>query len=207
MRRCTQVFARDGLSRAYLAELGIRGNVDESTDVAFRLPFKSPVLTPSDKVRVGINVSGLLFNGGYTGNNQFGLSIDYPATMRKLIAELTSRSGVEVHLIGHVIEPNLPIEDDMRVARCLAIEFRSVTLAPAFKRPADAKSYIAAMDFFVGARMHACIAALSSGVAVVPMAASLEATRDNANGVQPGAVRLFLVLILIEAVSLTLKYI
>ncbi len=47
----------------------------------------------------------------------------------------------------------------------------------------------------------------SLAVAVVPMAASLEAARDNANGVQPGAVRLFLVLILIEATSLALKYI
>ncbi|HEY5580973.1 MAG TPA: ABC transporter permease [Rhodoferax sp.] len=49
----------------------------------------------------------------------------------------------------------------------------------------------------------------SLAVAVVPMAASLEAARDhvNANGVQPGAVRLFLVLLLIEAASLALKYI
>ncbi len=49
----------------------------------------------------------------------------------------------------------------------------------------------------------------SLAVAVVPMAASLEAAREhaNANGVQPGAVRLFLVLLLIEAASLALKYI
>lgn len=49
----------------------------------------------------------------------------------------------------------------------------------------------------------------SLAVAVVPMAASLEAARDNAstNGVQPGAARLFLVLLLIEAASLVIKYI
>jgi len=49
----------------------------------------------------------------------------------------------------------------------------------------------------------------SLAVAVVPMAASLEAARDNAsaNGVQPGAARLFLVLLLIEAASLVVKYI
>ncbi|WP_296485375.1 ABC transporter permease [Rhodoferax sp.] len=49
----------------------------------------------------------------------------------------------------------------------------------------------------------------SLAVAVVPMAASLEAARENArtNGVQPGAARLFLVLLLIEAASLAVKYI
>jgi len=36
----------------------------------------------------------------------------------------------------------------------------------------EAKSFISSMDFFVGARMHACIAAFSSGVPVIPMAYS-----------------------------------
>ncbi|WP_296660206.1 ABC transporter permease [Rhodoferax sp.] len=48
----------------------------------------------------------------------------------------------------------------------------------------------------------------SMAVAVVPMAASLE--RDPAlagNGMQPGSVRLFLVLLLVEAASLVVKYI
>ena len=49
----------------------------------------------------------------------------------------------------------------------------------------------------------------SLAVAVVPMAASLETQRQPANldTVQPGAVRLFLVLLLIEAASLAIKYI
>ena len=45
-------------------------------------------------------------------------------------------------------------------------------VAPAFTSPSEAKSYIAGLDFFMGARMHACIAAFSSGVPVVPMAYS-----------------------------------
>ena len=49
----------------------------------------------------------------------------------------------------------------------------------------------------------------SLAVAVVPMAASLEAAQQTAtySTVQPGAVRLFLVLLLIEAASLAVKYI
>jgi polysaccharide pyruvyl transferase WcaK-like protein len=51
-------------------------------------------------------------------------------------------------------------------------EFPHVILAPRFTSPSEAKTYIAGMDFFMGARMHACIAAFSSGVPVIPMAYS-----------------------------------
>ncbi|MDC6166640.1 polysaccharide pyruvyl transferase family protein [Paucibacter sp. XJ19-41] len=172
MRRCARVFARDNLSTAYLKQLGISGNVDEAIDVAFRLPFIRPARPADGRVRVGINVSGLLFNGGYTGNNQFGLSIDYAATLRALLADLSARPEVEVHLVSHVIEPHMPIEDDVHAAKILATEFPGVILSPVFTRPSEAKSYIAGMDFFTGARMHACIAAFSTGVPVVPMAYS-----------------------------------
>lgn len=47
----------------------------------------------------------------------------------------------------------------------------------------------------------------SLAVAVVPLAALLDPTRPPASTVQPGAVRLFLVLLLIEAASLAVKYI
>jgi colanic acid/amylovoran biosynthesis protein len=172
MRRCTRVFARDNLSSAYLGEIGMSGNVDEAIDVAFRLPFARAQRAADGKVRVGINVSGLLFNGGYTGKNQFSLSIDYAATMRELLRQLTARPEVEVHLISHVIEPHMPVEDDVTAARKLAEEFPGVVVAPTFKRPSEAKSYISGMDFFTGARMHACIAAFSSVVPVVPIAYS-----------------------------------
>jgi len=48
----------------------------------------------------------------------------------------------------------------------------------------------------------------SMAVAVVPMAASLEEAASSASsGIQPGAVRLFLVLLMLEAASLVVKYI
>lgn len=172
MHRCARVFSRDNLSSAYLLELGVTGNVDEAIDVAFRLPFNRQEKKNDSKVRVGINVSGLLFNGGYTGNNQFGLSIDYAETIRGLLRQLTAIPQVEVHLVNHVIEPHMLVEDDVRAAEILFQEFPSILLAPVFARPSEAKSYIAALDFFSGARMHACIAAFSAGVPVVPMAYS-----------------------------------
>lgn len=171
MARCAKVFARDHLSSQYLKDIGISGNTAEAIDVAFRLPFTVQPKTGGQTL-VGINVSGLLFNGGYTGNNQFGLSIDYADVVRQLLAYFTAQPNVQVHLIGHVIEPHMPVEDDLRTCEQLAKEFPGVQVAPALRRPSEAKSYIAGMDFFVGARMHACIAAFSSGVPVVPMAYS-----------------------------------
>lgn len=172
MRGCQFVFARDSLSRSYLSELNQDAVADEATDVAFALPFVRPERPGGTRTRAGINVSGLLFNGGYTGGNQFGLSLDYAATIRRLVAEFCSMPDVELHLVSHVIEPHRPVEDDLAAAQQLAKDHPSVIVAPAFTRPSEAKSYISGLDFFTGARMHACIAALSSGVPVVPMAYS-----------------------------------
>lgn len=171
MARCKKVFARDHLSSAYLNSIGISGNTEEAIDVAFRLPFIKP-RAQHETVQVGINVSGLLLSGGYSGDNQFGLSIDYGQAINQIISFFVAQPNVQVHLVAHVLEPNMPIEDDLRACQKLSAQFPAVLVAPAFKRPSEAKSYIAGMDFFIGARMHACIAAFSAGVPVVPMAYS-----------------------------------
>lgn len=172
MHRCKAVLTRDGLSTRFLTETRQRGVVTEATDVALCLPHEPPSSKPDNLVRVGINVSGLLFNGGYTGKNMFELACDYPTMIRDLIDRLQADGGIEVHLIGHVLSEDQPIEDDYRIALQLAKEFPGTVVAPRFGSPSEAKTYIAGMDVFTGARMHACIAAFSSGVPVIPMAYS-----------------------------------
>lgn len=171
MRRCTKVFARDGLSFGYLKTNNLLARADEVVDVAFRLPFQYQK-THSEKIKVGINVSGLLYNGGYTGKNQFGLTINYPELTRALLEKLTKRDDCEVWLVPHVLTESLPVEDDFKVSQELKSLYPALHLAPKFGSPSEAKSFISGMDFFVGARMHACIAAFSSGVPVVPLAYS-----------------------------------
>jgi hypothetical protein len=150
--------------------------VIEACDVALRLPYDPPAARPADgPVKVGINVSGLLMGGGYTGKNEFGLQMDYPKLMRDVITWFqTHADGCEVHLVPHVIvrEGAMLGEDDYAASEKLAAEFPGTVLAPSFASPSEAKGYIAGMDFFMGARMHACIGAFSSGVPVVPMAYS-----------------------------------
>ncbi|MBC7739910.1 MAG: polysaccharide pyruvyl transferase family protein [Candidatus Saccharibacteria bacterium] len=173
LRLSAVVATRDVLSTAALRSLGYAGAAIEASDVALRLPYTAPVPRIGGPVQVGINVSGLLMAGGYTGKNEFGIGLDYPGLMRDLIRHFQGL-GCIVHLVPHVIVPGgrMVNEDDMRASVQLAAEFPGVVMAPAFGSPSEAKSYIAGMDFFMGARMHACIAAFSSGVPVIPMAYS-----------------------------------
>lgn len=114
----------------------------------------------------------MLWEGGYTRNNQFGLKTNYQRLIYKLIEYLIQQPNIDIHLIGHVIGRDNSLDDDGHALKILHKHFPKSILAPIFKSPIEAKSYISGMDFFTGARMHACIAAISSGVAVLPMAYS-----------------------------------
>ena len=171
MNRAEAVVARDPMSFKVLREMAPRARALEAVDVAFALPFKRRTKT-GRKLDIGVNVSGLLFNGGYAGGNQYGLDVDYAALMRRLIETLSARKDVRVYLITHVNSERLPMDDDGRVADRLASEFPNAIRVPDFASPSDAKSFISGLDLLIAGRMHACIAAFSSGVPVVPVAYS-----------------------------------
>ncbi|MBP1804927.1 polysaccharide pyruvyl transferase family protein [Rubellimicrobium aerolatum] len=174
LNRAAVVASRDRQSTKAAKDLG-RRDVIEASDVALRLPYDPPAPREGGPVKVGINVSGLLLAGGYSGRNDFGLRTDYPGLIRDLIRHFQAHpAGCEVHLVSHVIvhTGRMTGEDDLRACQALAAEFPGTVLAPDFASPSEAKTYIAGLDFFMGARMHACIAAFSSGVPVVPMAYS-----------------------------------
>jgi len=175
MRMSRVVATRDALSTDAARALGVRRKLVEASDVALRLPYDPPApRAPDAPVRFGLNVSGLLMSNGYRGQNDFGLKSDYPAMIRQLLTRLRAEHpDCEIHLVPHVIvdQPDA-VEDDYQASLSLAQEFDGVIVAPAFPDPVAAKTYIAGLDFFAGARMHACIAAFSSGVPVVPMAYS-----------------------------------
>jgi colanic acid/amylovoran biosynthesis protein len=175
MARAANVVARDPASFAAATAMAPAARLTEAVDVAFALPsnpWPKADGKGGGKAVIGVNVSGLLFNRGYDGKSSFGMEIDYADYVRKLLTRLAERSDVTVRLISHVHSDAMPIDDDVRVAKRLAAEYPFVELVPAFADPVEAKSCIAALDFLVAARMHACIAAFSSGVAVLPVAYS-----------------------------------
>lgn len=172
-RKAAMVFARDPLSMDVLRKLAPKANAKQVIDVAFALPFSRPDRPAGDPIRVGLNVSGLLMSGGYSGgSNDYGLGFDYPAMTRALIAAFTAMPGVVLSLVPHVIAPGMPRDDDGAACDALQREFPAVERVADFPSPSAAKSYIAGLDFLVGARMHATIAAYSAGVPVVPISYS-----------------------------------
>ena len=170
LKKSAIVFSRDELSSKYTKEIS---GVDAITvtDLAFLLPYKRESYTFSKNEKIGINVSGLLWKGGFNQNNQFGLKMDYKQFVCELIEKLNQK-GYEIHLIPHVIaDENLTHDDDVGICQELSQQY-GVKCAPAFKTPIEAKSYISNMAFFIGARMHSTIAAFSSGVPTIPVSYS-----------------------------------
>ncbi|MBN2286350.1 MAG: polysaccharide pyruvyl transferase family protein [Tissierellales bacterium] len=172
MKKLDYIFCRDKTSFDYTRRLLPKESVFEMIDVAFFLPYTQKRQS-SEKVHVGINISGLLWNGGYTQSNQFNLKVDYRHLIKEVLSYFESIENVQVHLVPHVVPDDFPLEDDHKIA----IEIKNTIspksiVAPRFDSPIEAKSYISGLDFFTGARMHACIAAFSSKVPVFPMAYS-----------------------------------
>ena len=167
------VMTRDRQSRDFVKRLLPNKAVSEIIDVAFFMPYKKKEFN-SDSIHVGLNVSALLWYGGYTRNNQFGLKVDYPLLIHSVIDYFLAQANVKVHLIPHVVGGERHIENDYAVSYDLFEEYDhpNLVLSPLFLDPIAAKSYIAGMDFFMGARMHSTIAAFSSEVPVFPMAYS-----------------------------------
>ena len=176
VKKCSFAYSRDTASAVEMNK--ICGNkVEVLTDMAFALPYnKSEYLVDHSKMNVGINVSSLLWDSAYAKDNKFGLKTEYKEFIMKLIQELLNCGEYRIHLIPHVIDAENyeSAENDVRACDAVKKMFDSddVICAPAFENPVDAKSYIANMDVFVGARMHATIGAVSAGVATIPFAYS-----------------------------------
>lgn len=172
VKKSDQVFTRDHISAEYLTK-NFNVNPFESVDVAFALPYFAWEMGKNERIKIGFNASGLLWNGGYTGNNQFGLKVDYRKYCEEILTYLTNSDKYEVHLIGHVLSNNLKSNDnDLHAINEIKERFPSVIVAPIFTNPIEVKSYISKMDVFIGARMHATIGAFSSGVPTIPFAYS-----------------------------------
>lgn len=171
LRRASAVFARDHMSMAAIRDLAPSANAIQSVDVAFALPY-TPAERSSDRVRIGLNVSGLLFNRTLERAGRGVLGYDYADLVRLLIKRLVADSNNQIELICHVSAPEQPADDDGAVADRLAKEFPGVIRVPAFSSPSEAKSYISGLHMLIAGRMHACIAAYSSGVPFVATAYS-----------------------------------
>lgn len=173
--RLSGLFVRDGQSYDCCGKLGVGAPVYQVIDVAFALPYIKQSGKSDGKLDIGLNISGLLYSGGYNHKNYFGLAFSYRDFVEGLIKRLIVDDGMRIHLVPHVIDDDGGeggCDDDYSVCRELKKRYPSLILPKPFTSASDAKSYISSLDFFSGARMHSTIGAISSGVPVVPIAYS-----------------------------------
>ena len=179
------IYTRDSRSMAYLRNLmGPEfdpSKCQEGVDMAFLLPTIDP---PSDWVmetkkhnRVGINISGLIYNDPVQAKAQYGIKLDYRAAMLKLVTRLVREFDVSISLVPHVLVPKNNIESDARACETLREQLASdvkvrVEVLPDTLNESEVKGYIGQFDWFAGMRMHATIASLSSAVPTVNFAYS-----------------------------------
>jgi polysaccharide pyruvyl transferase WcaK-like protein len=130
---------------------------------------------------VGFNISGLLWNGGYTRSNMFGLRADYKGMVRDAIDLLITKKHAKVLLVPHVFGLGADSESDAVVCGELYELLKDkypgqIAVAQGTYDQGEIKYIIGQCDFFVGSRMHACIAAVSQNIPVVCIAYSRKFT-------------------------------
>jgi polysaccharide pyruvyl transferase WcaK-like protein len=184
--RAGTILCRD---RGSVAEVErITGGLRRGTfcpDVAFELdsirpekPQIEPAL-PSVQASplIGINVNGLVYHGGYTRSNMFGLKLDYREFLKRAVEQFLADSSAHVLLVPHTFAGPHSVESDPEACRevraAVSSEVRDrVHIVTAEYDQHRIKGVIGMCDFFVGSRLHACIAALSQEIPTVGVAYS-----------------------------------
>lgn len=186
MRRAEIVYARD---RESLVEIQpLIGNDSSRLRFSYDMAFAMEPFPPSgermlqlrklDGCRplVGLNVSGLLYMGGYSGDNMFGLKADYRQLVRDIVHYFVQKNA-HVLLVSHVSGGGEGSESDTTACAEIHREIESkcggrLHLLEGEYDHQEIKHVIGRCDFFLGSRMHACIAALSQCVPAIGLAYS-----------------------------------
>lgn len=129
---------------------------------------------------VGINVSGLLYAGGYDRNNMFGLRTNYRELIDEVIRFLILEKKAAVLLVPHVCPTPKSgglLESDVHACKQVYDALKSkheerIFLTEGDYNANEIKYIIRMCDLFVGSRMHSCIAALSQAVPAVAVSYS-----------------------------------
>jgi len=187
MRRAATIYSRDieGLSVAQRFLTRNHNRVQFCYDMGFILePRIEEKRIPSFFAQlernfplIGLNISGLLYIGGYTQNNMFGIKTDYRRLIHNLIDYFVQKHNAHIILIPHVLGAGANRESDVTACRNIYMETEHgiqehLQLLEDNYDQHELKALIGRCDFFLGSRMHACIAALSQSVPAVGLAYS-----------------------------------
>jgi colanic acid/amylovoran biosynthesis protein len=193
LKRANMIFCRDSNGAEFIKNMlhsnDENGKIKFASDVAFILDAAKPAdlsALPDTKsgrvILAGVNISGLLLNGDYTRKNMFGLRTNYRQLVQEIIELLLQYDKVVILLVPHVFPPpGLEVESD--IDACMSLYEQLIPKYPGRiyiiknrHNQGEIKHIIGRCDFFVGSRMHACIAALSQCIPAVGLAYSRKFT-------------------------------
>lgn len=172
MREVQDLLGQEGTAARFCYDMGFILEPRRPADEALA---ELTALKRSGRLLVGLNVSGLLLMGGYDRDNAFDLKIDYRSFIEELIAFLVDRKGADVVLVPHVFgtQPESDTHACTSIHDALKDRYpgRLAMIRGQFDQN-EIKYAIGLCDFFIGARMHACIAALSQAIPAIGVAYS-----------------------------------
>ncbi len=189
LKRSSRIISRDREGIEIVKNILGKGLPDKKIqfcpDVAFVLDSRKPdgldIYPPIEKnfdtALIGFNISGLLYNGGYSRDNMFGLKCDYRSFVHNLVKRFMEETTAHVLLIPHTFGSPGNINSDPDACRIVFDRIsgnyrKRVHLVMKEYDQYEIKAIISLCDFFIGSRMHACIAALSQGIPTVGVAYS-----------------------------------
>lgn len=184
LRALDLISVRESSSRAYLDKLGVHDNVVDVTDSAFlMLPQAEGVA--EELVRNGVPTLGLnlspIVDRMLARNGRSGELIAQSAAFVKRILATTD---LDVLLIPHVVPlTGQGFANDMnthdQLLAALGGEQVRLRRAPGHLNAPQLKHLISRCQYFIGARTHATIAAMSTGTPVLSIAYSVKARGIN----------------------------
>lgn len=183
--RMTFIAARESVTVEYLTKLGLGEKVVHAADPAFVLAPEPVDLDPfwpedSGEGVLGLNVSSLLLRYRPAGEPADRLLDEIAGFIHYAVAE----RGLGVLLVPHVIPHDGVVKNNdaafmVQLLPRLNDLGNRVQLMDERLNAAQIKHVIAQCRFFIGARTHSTIAALSSGVPTISIAYSVKAKGIN----------------------------
>lgn len=197
VKKAKLAWARDAHSYAILKDL-LGDSFDSArhkvgVDMAFILPTKKSLkkITPTiqnwlldDGAQlVGINISGLIYNDPESAKNHYKFKTSYNDAIERIVKRILDESAARIVLLPHVLTPPGHYESDYQASLNLVQKLGldksdRISIQDPTLDQCEIKWLISQMDWFMGTRMHATIAALSTETPVCTISYS-----DKALGV------------------------
>lgn len=171
LKRLNKLYVRDEKAFEFLEKIGVQKilNIDMAV---YMIPKESSIEVKPNTI--GINVSGLMYLKGYKSLK--GKYDNYPLFLKKLV-ETILEEGFEVMLVPHTYNAVTPcVEDDLLGIRKFLEDNPNLSNKISYLKKdytaQELKYIISKTIFFMGSRMHSCIAALSTSVPTIGLSYS-----------------------------------